>query len=114
MKVQVPGADEIAAAAASSPPASTPATRAAAEVIARSPEVRTAATVRLPLLPAPAVAAARMPTTIDCLQCQLLGKRRLTCAKADACASLPQSFAVGPALLAAWAITTIAFLLAVL
>lgn len=54
------------------------------------------------------------PTSLACLHCQLIGKRRLMCAKADVCADLPISFAMGPLLLAAWFITTVAFILAVL
>jgi hypothetical protein len=54
------------------------------------------------------------PTAIACLRCQLIGKRRLTCSKAHVCAELPQSFALGPILLAAWAATAVAFVIAVL
>jgi hypothetical protein len=59
-------------------------------------------------------AARQAPTAIACLQCQLIGKRRLTCSKVDACSELPHSFLVGPLLLGAWLVTTIAFVLAVL
>lgn len=57
---------------------------------------------------------ARPPTTLKCLQCQLIGRRRLLCSKADICAELPHSFAVGPLLLAMWLGTAIAFIVAVL
>jgi hypothetical protein len=60
------------------------------------------------------IAGARPPTALACLHCQLIGRRRLLCSKADACAELPHSFAVGPVLLAAWLATAIAFIVAVL
>ncbi len=59
------------------------------------------------------IAEARPPTAMTCLQCQLLGHRKLTCSKAELCAELPQSFAIGPLLLAAWLATAIAFVVAV-
>jgi hypothetical protein len=61
-----------------------------------------------------ALAAFPAPTALACLQCQLGGRRRLTCSKADACAELPHSFALGPVLLLAWAVTAAAFIIAVL
>lgn len=74
----------------------------------RRPLVGRGAPLRaLPLADAPP------PTAIRCLKCQLLGRRRLTCSKADACAELPQTFALGPLLLAAWLATAIAFVVAV-
>ena len=54
------------------------------------------------------------PTTMACLRCQLIGRRRMLCSRADVCAELPHSFAVGPILLAAWAATTVAFIISVL
>jgi hypothetical protein len=53
------------------------------------------------------------PTRIDCLQCQLTGHRKLTCSKADVCKELPHNYFLGPALLAAWVVTLIAFFFAV-
>ncbi len=84
-----------------------------------SPETLPAAPPRRPLLGRGAVlralpsSDAPPPTAMKCLQCQLLGRRRLTCSKAEACAELPQSFAIGPILLAAWLATAIAFVVAV-
>lgn len=56
--------------------------------------------------------SAREPTVIACLQCQLIGKRRMLCSKVDACAELPHSFVLGPILLAGWLFTAVAFLVA--
>lgn len=67
---------------------------------------------RAPLRALP-IAGAPPPTAIMCLKCQLLGRPRLTCSKADVCAELPRTFAVGPILLAAWLATAIAFVVAV-
>ncbi len=53
------------------------------------------------------------PTRIQCLQCQLIGHRRLTCSMADDCKKLPHNFFLGPLLLAGWVATAIAFFLAV-
>lgn len=81
-----------------------------------------AATGPVVVLPSPesdrpsreAVAVLLAPTAFACLQCQLVGRRRLTCSKADACAELPHSFHLGPVLLVAWAVTVAAFIIAVL
>ena len=59
------------------------------------------------------IAEARPPTAISCLKCQLVGRRQLTCSKADACAELPHSYAIGPILLALWLGTAIAFIVAI-
>jgi hypothetical protein len=53
------------------------------------------------------------PRTVDCLRCQLYGRRRLFCSEAGACSSLPIVFPLGPILLAGWAVTAIAFYFAV-
>jgi hypothetical protein len=53
------------------------------------------------------------PTPLACLRCQLVGRRSLTCTRADACKELPHSFALGPLLLASWLATVIAFAIAV-
>lgn len=58
-------------------------------------------------------AIAPVATAVDCLRCQLIGRRRLLCAQADACKAAPLVFPLGPVLLAAWAATAIAFLVAV-
>jgi hypothetical protein len=50
-----------------------------------------------------------MPTTLACLRCQLIGRRRLLCARADACKELPHVFPLGPVLLGAWLLTALAF-----
>lgn len=60
------------------------------------------------------VPGARPPSAMTCLQCQLIGRRRMLCSKADGCAELPHSFALGPILLGAWLVTAIAFVAAVL
>lgn len=65
-------------------------------------------------IPREAVAVLVAPTAFACLQCQLVGRRRLTCSKADACAELPHAFYLGPVLLLAWAATAAAFIIAVL
>lgn len=49
------------------------------------------------------------PTTISCLHCQLLGRRRLLCAKKDACKELPMVLPLGPLMLAGWVGTVVAF-----
>jgi hypothetical protein len=54
-----------------------------------------------------------VPRTVDCLRCQLVGRRRLLCAKVDECKSVPHAFFMGPLLLAAWLGTVIAFYVAV-
>ena len=54
-----------------------------------------------------------VPTSMTCLRCQLLGRRRLVCTKADACKELPLTFALGPILLVGWIVTAIAFFVAV-
>ena len=61
------------------------------------------------LPPAAASARASPPTPLSCLRCQLLGRRRLTCTAADECARLPLVLPLGPALLAAWLATAVAF-----
>jgi hypothetical protein len=63
---------------------------------------------------APEASARHAPTAFACLQCQLIGTRRLTCSKVDACSDLPHSFLLGPILLGAWFVTAVAFVLAVL
>lgn len=59
------------------------------------------------------IAGAPSPTTLRCLKCQLIGSRQLTCSRADVCMELPQSYALGPILLAGWLATAIAFVVAV-
>ena len=56
---------------------------------------------------------AREPTALSCLRCQLGGRRRLLCSKADQCNELPQSFVLGPLLMLSWAGLVVAFVLAV-
>jgi hypothetical protein len=53
------------------------------------------------------------PTALGCLRCQLIGRRKLLCARADACREIPHVFALGPVLLLAWVATIVAFILAV-
>jgi hypothetical protein len=57
-------------------------------------------------------AAAPAPTMLACLQCQLIGRRRMLCSKVDSCAELPHAFALGPILLAGWLFTAVAFIVA--
>jgi hypothetical protein len=64
----------------------------------------------LPLVTDPPLPA---PTTLSCLNCQLLGRRRLLCSRADACREIPHSFALGPLMLLGWMATLVAFILAV-
>ena len=53
------------------------------------------------------------PVALDCLNSQLLGRRRLLCSRVDACREIPHVFAVGPVLLVAWLATLVGFVLAV-
>jgi hypothetical protein len=53
------------------------------------------------------------PTALACLRCLLIVRRRLICARADACKDLPLVFPFGPLLLAAWLATAIAFVVAI-
>ncbi len=49
------------------------------------------------------------PTALSCVQCQLLGRRKMTCSRADVCASLPLVLPIAPVLLLAWAATAAVF-----
>jgi len=49
------------------------------------------------------------PTPLDCLQCQLIGRRRLRCARIDSCKEVPHQMWIGPVLLVGWAVTVVAF-----
>ena len=59
-------------------------------------------------------AGAPTPDTLQCLRCQLLGRRRLTCSRADVCRTIPHFYPLGPVLLAAWLVAAVAFLIAVM
>lgn len=61
----------------------------------------------------PETISAPAPTRMACLQCQLIGRRKLTCSKADVCKELPHTFLLGPVLLVGWAATVVLFFLAV-
>ena len=62
----------------------------------------------------PASPASRQePTPLSCLRCQLLGRRKLLCAKEDACRETRHVSAFGPVLLAGWLATLVAFFVAV-
>jgi hypothetical protein len=63
-----------------------------------------------PLAAAPPLVA---PSALACLRCQLLGRRKLLCSRADACKEIPHVFALGPILLAGWIATILAFVLAI-
>ncbi len=52
------------------------------------------------------------PTTLSCLRCQVLGRRRLLCSRADACREAPLFLPLGPLLLLGWLVTAVAFVLA--
>lgn len=52
------------------------------------------------------------PGTLQCLRCQLLGRRRLLCSRADLCRELPRDHLLGPLLLAGWLVTAAAFFVA--
>jgi hypothetical protein len=64
----------------------------------------------------PIVAGAPLiaPTALDCLGCQLLGRRKLLCSRADACREMPHVSALGPVLLVGWLAMLVAFIVAVL
>ena len=63
----------------------------------------------LPVAPDIALIA---PSAAACLRCQLLGRRKLLCAREDVCRSLPHVFALGPVLLVGWAALAVAFFVA--
>ena len=52
------------------------------------------------------------PTSLSCMRCQLLGRRKLMCAAVDVCETVPHVFALGPLLLLGWAATAGFFLYA--
>jgi hypothetical protein len=54
-----------------------------------------------------------VPSVLDCLKCQLLGRRRVTCSRLDACRELLHVFALGFVLLAGWIAILVAFILAI-
>ncbi len=63
-------------------------------------------------LPCTRSARAPAPGALQCLRCQLLGRRRLLCGRADLCRELPHGDLLGPLLLAGWLITAAAFFVA--
>jgi hypothetical protein len=54
------------------------------------------------------------PTALECLRCQLLGRRRLLCAQVDRCKGIPHVSALGPVLLVSWLAMLVGFILAIL
>jgi hypothetical protein len=64
----------------------------------------------------PIVAGAPLvaPTALDCLRCQLLGRRKLLCSRGDVCRETPRAGALGPVLLVGWLAMLVAFIVAVL
>ncbi len=52
------------------------------------------------------------PTVAACLRCQLVGRRRLLCSRADTCRDVPRFLPLGPLLLLGWLVTVVAFVLA--
>jgi len=65
-------------------------------------------------LPSTQPARAPGPDALQCLRCQLLGRPRLTCSRADVCREIPRFHQLGPALLAAWLVIAVAFVIAVM
>ncbi len=61
----------------------------------------------------PRTGIAPVPTRLDCLRCQLLGRRRLVCSRADECKEIPHNFFLGPVLLGAWLLTAIGFVVSI-
>lgn len=55
--------------------------------------------------------SARVPAPggLRCLRCQLLGRPRLLCSRADLCRELPRGDLLGLLLLACWLVTAAAF-----
>ena len=53
------------------------------------------------------------PTALSCLRCQVLGRRRLLCSRAEECKAMPHVFAFGPVLLFGLLATIITFFLAI-
>jgi hypothetical protein len=49
------------------------------------------------------------PTMMSCLNCQLLGRRKLLCSKKDVCKELPIAFRLGPLMLVGRLGTVVAF-----
>jgi hypothetical protein len=54
------------------------------------------------------------PTALDCLQCQLIGHRRLLCSRVDQCKEITHVNALGPVLLLGWVVMAVAFVIAIL
>lgn len=65
-----------------------------------------------PTLPYTRSARVPAPGALQCLRCQLLGRRRLLCSRADLCRELPHDHLLGPLLLAGWLVTAVAFFVA--
>jgi hypothetical protein len=57
--------------------------------------------------------ALRPPTALNCLRCQLIGRRKLLCAREDECKAVPHVFALGPFLLLGWLGLGLAFAYAI-
>jgi hypothetical protein len=54
------------------------------------------------------------PTALDCLQCRLIGHRKLLCSRVDQCKELPHVNALGPVLLLAWLAVLVALFVAII
>jgi hypothetical protein len=76
------------------------------------PIAREVARPQVALRPAISTARAQAPDALQCLRCQLLGRRRLTCSRAELCREAPRFHPVGAILLAAWLATAAAFVAA--
>lgn len=55
----------------------------------------------------------REPDALQCLRCQLLGRRRLTCSRRELCLEVPHFYPLGPILLLAWLATAAAFVVSI-
>ena len=58
-------------------------------------------------------AALRASQALQCLRCQLLGRRRLACAHPEGCCAVRSFHPLGPILVAGWLATAVAFAIAV-
>jgi hypothetical protein len=54
------------------------------------------------------------PTGLDCLRCQLLGRRRLLCSRADTCKEIPHAGALGAVILVGLLAGLVGFIVSIL
>ncbi len=67
-----------------------------------------------PSLPVAPTMGLKEPTALDCLQCHLLGHRRLLCSRVDQCKESRHVNALGPVLLLGWLVVAGAFVVTIL